>query len=278
MRVYFAEIGGINTRYYLAGSGPPLLLIHGVGVSSDVWLPNISTLADSFTVCAPDTLGHGFTGSGSYAGGAPHPHLVEHLAALADYLAFKDFYVVGSSLGALLGALLYFRMRERVKKLVVVSSGSFVNTDEELADALKASYANGSSAIANPTLEVCRRRMERIYYDPSAVREELLTMQLTLYALPGAKEAYERRMKGMMDIEACRPYRVVDRLEEITLPTLLLWGLNDPRARYTLARQAIERLRDAERIGFDQCKHHPQVEHPVKFNNIVRKFLLRNIF
>ena len=102
MRDHFASIDGAATRYYLAGSGYPLLLVHGVGVSSDIWLRNIEALSADFTVCAPDTLGHGFTETGAYRGGALQPYLVDHLAQLVEHLGFQDFQAVGSSFGALL--------------------------------------------------------------------------------------------------------------------------------------------------------------------------------
>src|SRR6266571_5253367 len=231
MRVRFLDVGGIQTRVLHEGAGPPVLLIHGVGVSADSWLRNIDPLAEDFAVWAPDTLGHGFTGSGDYREGPPHPYLVDHLAQLVDRLELDHFVAVGSSLGALLAALLYFRMPDRVSKLVMISSGSALSSEDDLARTMREAYANGISAIADPTLASCRKRMENIFYDPAAVPSELIHIQLTMYALPGSREAYERRMRGMMDVIACRPYRIVDRLEQVALPTLMIWSKQDPRAK-----------------------------------------------
>jgi pimeloyl-ACP methyl ester carboxylesterase len=238
------------------------------------WLRNIDALAKDFQVCAPDLLGNGLTQWGEFPPGPPHPHVLKHLVALVDYLDWRDFYVVGSSFGALIAALLYLDMPTRVKKFIGISSASFVATDEELAVAMKESYANGSSAVFSPTLETCRRRMERICYEPTAVPPELVFMQLTEYAVPWARKSYEERMRGMMDVEACRPYRVQDRLEQLKLPTLLIWGYNDPRAHYDRARDAVKRIPDARLVAFNRCKHFPHIEHPAKFNDMVRGFFL----
>jgi 2-hydroxy-6-oxonona-2,4-dienedioate hydrolase len=273
VRVKFTDVNGIPTRYYHEGSGYPVLLLHGAGVSADTWLRNIDVLARDFAVYAPDTLGHGFTGSGDYKGGPPQPPAVEHLVRFADYLNLKKFAAVGSSYGALLASLLYLRLPERVEKLILVSSGSVVNRDDELSGALQQAYTNGLSAIENPTLETCRRRMQNIFYDPSSVPEEVIVMQLTLYALPGARESFERRLRGMMDIEASRPYRVVDRLEQIKAPTLLVWGREDPRGIYQRAVDATKRMPRAHLVAFDRCKHHPHIEHPDRFNALARQFL-----
>lgn len=273
MRVKFDEIGGVPTRYYHEGSGDPLLLIHGVGVSSDTWLRNVDALARDFAVYAPDVLDNGFTGQGEYRGGPPQPHMVAHLIDFVDALGLEEFAIAGSSFGALLGALLYFQMPERVKRLVLISSGTCFNSEAELARTLRDSYANGISAIGDPTLENCRQRMRNIFYDPDAVPEEMVLMQLNLYALAGAREAYERRMRGLMDTEASRPYRILERLEDIDVPTLLVWARDDPRVVFARAEEAARRIPDATLVSFKRCKHHPHVEHPARFNETVRRFL-----
>jgi pimeloyl-ACP methyl ester carboxylesterase len=275
VKATLARVGGVDTRYFHEGSsGPRLLLVHGVGMSGAGWLRNVDALAQDFQVCAPDLLGNGFTGWNDPPPGPPHPHVLDHLAALVDHLEWDDFAVVGSSFGALIAALLYLRMPQRVKRFVGISSASFVATDEELAPALRESYKNGSSAVLAPTLESCQRRMERICYDPAAVPQALVFMQLTEYALPWARRSYEQRMQGMMDVEACRPYRVRERLHELKLPSLLIWGRNDPRAHYERAQEAIRHMPDARLVAFDRCKHFPHIEHPAKFNDLVRRFML----
>ena len=273
MRVTFAEIGGITTRYFHWGESYPLLLLHGAGVSADTWMRNIDALGADFRVLAPDTLGHGFTGNGDYREGPPAPFVIEHLKAFVDHMKLDRFSVAGSSYGAVMAILLYFEMRERIEKLVLVSSGSSTLSEEEGLKVRKESFANGISAIADPTLASCRKRMENIFYDPAAVPDELIFMQLTMYALPGVCEMYEARMKGNMDLEAARPYRVAERLHEIEVPTLMLFGRNDPRVDFAKAEEAAASIAQSRLIGLDKCKHHPHVEHPQQFNALVRQFL-----
>lgn len=276
MRVEFATIAGIQTRYYHEGSGFPLLLVHGAGVSADVWLRNIDVLARDFAVYAPDTLGHGFTGSGDYRSGPPQPAMVQHLSHFVDHLGLERFVAIGSSFGALIAALLYFRLPDRIDKLVLGSSGSIVNSDEEFGRGLQAAYQNGLSALEDGTPESCRRRLARIFHDPAAIPEELILMQLTMNALPDARESYERRFRGLMDIAACRPYRIIDRLEKIAIPTLLIWGRNDVRGRYERAVEAAKRIPQSRLVAIEKCGHHPHMEHPSEFNELVREFVMGN--
>jgi len=268
------RVGSFQSRYFHEGkSGPAVLLLHGVGMSGASWLRNVDALGQDFRVCAPDLLGNGLTEWGDFPPGPPHPHILKHLAGLVDHLGWEEFSVVGSSFGALMAALLYFRMPQRVKKMIAISSASFVASDEELAVTMKESYANGSSAVFAPTLGTCQRRMERICFDPSAVPQELIFMQLTEYAMPWARKSYEDRMRGLMDVNTCRPYRVNDKLEELRLPSLLVWGYNDPRALYGRAREAVKRMPSARLVAFERCKHFPHIEHPARFNELARDFL-----
>ena len=273
MRVRFVDLDGVRTRYLYEGSGFPLVLIHGVGLSADTWIRNIDPLGRDFFVCAPDLPGHGFAAPVDFQGGPPQPYMVDHLAHLVEALGFDRFAVVGSSFGGLLAALLYFKMPERVTRLGIVGSGSAFNTEAELARTLPEVYKNGMSAISNPTLDACRRRLANICYSPASVPEEILLTQLTSYAMPGIVSAYERTLGGMMNLEAARPYRILERLEQISVPTLIVWGRQDIRGVYERAVEAQRRLPRGRLVTFEQCGHLPYVEYPELFNQTVREFL-----
>ena len=273
MRVEFTSVNGIPTRFYREGDGYPVVLVHGAGLSADSWIRNIDALGKHFRVIAPDTLGHGYTDSGGYESGPPHPHIVEHLVGLVDQLGIDRFSIVGSSFGALMAALTYFRLPQRVEKLVVISSASAFNTEAEARERQPNAYKNGLAAFTNPTLAACRQRLANVFHDASKIPEELLVMQMTMYAMPGALESYERRFKGMMDIEATRPHRIVNRVEQIKVPALLLWGRQDPRGILARAQEAVRRLPNGKLVVFDRCGHHPHMEYPDAFNELVRQFI-----
>lgn len=274
MRVAFTTAGGIETRYYHEGEGYPLMLVHGAGVSADSWLRNIDALARDFRVIAPDTLGHGFTANGAYKGGPPQPHMVNHLIAFADAMGLEKFAIGGSSYGAMLSMLTYFRLKNRIERLIFFSSASTTLTDEERAKSLEMAYANGSSAMADPSLDNVRRRMGRIFHDPAKIPPELLLMQLNIYARPGVRAFYDLMMRGMMDLESGRPWRVYDRFGEIEAPLLMLWGLADKRVKYERAVEAARQAREAYLVGFENCSHEPHIEYSERVNALIRSFLL----
>jgi len=274
MRVRFTEVGGVPTRYYEAGEGgPPLMLVHGAGISADAWLRNVDALGRDFTVVAPDTLGQGFTGIGDFDGGAPQPHFVAHLKALADRLGFDSFAMCGSSFGAMLCILTHFDLQDRVEKLILISSGSATLSEQEMLKSVQGAYRNGLSAMDNPDFEACRARLGRINRYPERIPEELVWMQVTLYARPGARENYRRIMEGLMDLDACRPWRVAERLHEIAAPTLMVWGMDDPRVIYRRAVEAADRIPRSTLVGIEACGHQPHIEVADRFNDLARRFL-----
>lgn len=277
MRAAFADIDGIRTRYLYAGKGHPLLMLHGVGISGDCFVPNIDALADEFAVYAPDMLGHGFTDAVDYHGGPPQPHIVRHLGKLVDHLGLDRYSVCGSSFGALIAALMYFDRPEWVASLILVGSGSVFHPPDEQAEALRAALANARTAMADPTLESCRQRLANICFDPASVPEELLLVQITSYALPDRFPAYQATIAGLINSVASDEHRVYTRLAQIQVPCLVITGREDIRASWQRTQEGCQRIPKAQLIIFEHCGHLPFLEHPSRFNNEVRPFLRTSI-
>src|SRR5579864_2008846 len=134
MRVSFIDVGGVQTRCLTAGdeSAYPVLFIHGMTYAADIWMRNIDDLGRDHYVIAADMLGHGFTNPGKPLGNPSIPQKVDHIIALADALGLKEFCLSGSSYGALISALVYFNVPQRIKKLIINGSGSAFNSEETL--------------------------------------------------------------------------------------------------------------------------------------------------
>lgn len=273
VRVTYIEADGIPTRCYTAGSGYPLLLVHGIGASTDSWLRVVDPLGEHFQVVAPDLIGHGFTGIGDFAGGPPHPHVVRHLLAVADAAGFDRFSICGSSYGALLTLLCYFERPERIDRLILLSSASSTMPDAQRLESFSHAYKVAVGTMAEPSIEHVRQRMEGLVYDPATVPPELLLMQANVYARPGLRQGFEAIMKGMMDLEACRPWDVHGRFGEVACPLLMLWGLEDPRADSGRAKELAAQAREAYFVGLSDCAHVPHIEQPGQVVSLIARFL-----
>ena len=74
-------------------------------------------------------------------------------------------------------------------------------------------------------------------------------------------------------MERARPYRILDRLEQIAVPTLVVWGRQDPLGIYERGVEAVRRLPRGRLVTVEACGHFPHIEHPETFNRAVRDFL-----
>jgi pimeloyl-ACP methyl ester carboxylesterase len=277
MRASFADITGVQTRFFHHGAGEyGVLLLHGVGVGADSWLWNIEALGQDRMALAPDMLGYGLAGEGTYRQGAPHDGIVDHLAALIDRLGLQRVCVVGSSFGSNIACHLAMQLGSRIDRMVLVGCGPALNEPGTLHTMYQQSLANGIAAMAEPTLDRCERRLRNLVFDPASVPSALAFIQLTLYGLPDARDRYERRMRGIMSMEALERYDVTRHLHAISVPTLVIWGRQDMRGNLAEAEQHARRLPNGEMIILEECGHLPYLEKPTEFNALVDAFIRRS--
>jgi pimeloyl-ACP methyl ester carboxylesterase len=237
-----------------------------------VWLRNIDALARTHRVVAPDMLGHGFTRPASDAP-VDIPAKVRHLRDLADALGIEKLSLCGSSYGALIASLFFFDNRQRVEKLVINGSGSCFNTEEQLVSQVAKLYALYEPTLTQSTPEMWRDRIGNNFFDKSKVPAELLPIAALCYAQPWAAPRWAETMATMGSAERFRPFRILERLDQITLPTLVVWGRDDRGGSLESATVAIERMPNARLVTFDECGHYPLIEHPEKYNELVGGFL-----
>ncbi|MSP51241.1 MAG: alpha/beta hydrolase [Alphaproteobacteria bacterium] len=275
MRASFVDLDGVGTRYLHAGDGYPILLLHGVGMAADSWVKNIGPLSEQFSVCAPDLLGCGFTDAGPLTDGPPQLAIVAHLSRLIEFLNWRKFAVVGSSLGGLIAVLQYLAMPDRIESLAVVGSAGLLAAEQsELRGIFEASHRNGSQAYADNSMETCRRRLANIVVDIGSIPDSVLLMQINAYALPWSFAAYERRLLGLMKhLDAGPDGWVSHRLEAIRVPTLAIAGKQDPRTNPAWEDRAVRRMPQARRETFDDCGHFPHLEFPDRFNALIAAFV-----
>jgi 2-hydroxy-6-oxonona-2,4-dienedioate hydrolase len=279
LRARFVGVGSVRTRYLTAGepAHPPLLLVHGMGVTADMWFRNLDVLGERYWVIAPDLLGHGFTDVVTLTG-APQGQMLAHLMSFLDALGVGSCSMAGSSFGAAIACLAALEEPHRVQKVVIVSSGSVYNDIDYLRNSLKATRENGLSAMKEASISACRERLGRIQFRRTTVPEEVLLCQVTSYARDGAIEFYSQCLDNyasMLDAPGDERSRffVRDRLATLATPALVIAGKNDPRANVDEAYRVQEIIPTCELAVFDECGHQPHVEQPERFNEVVRRFV-----
>jgi pimeloyl-ACP methyl ester carboxylesterase len=262
-------------RYRLAGSGPLLVLVHGITSSSRTWERVLPLLAERHKVLAPDLLGHGSSAKprGDYSLGAYASGLRDLLVALDEPPAT----VVGHSLGGGIAMQLAYQFPERVERLALVASGG-LGTEVNLL--LRAATLPGSEYVLPLLLRRELRNaagsvagfLGRLGWQPSA---DLVGMAEGLVSLgdDGARRAFVHTARSILDLSGQR-VSAQDRLYLAEgLPSLIVWGARDPMIPVAHARAAHAAMPGSRLEIFDDAGHFPFNDDPVRFARVLSAFV-----
>jgi len=261
-----AMVYGQKIHYLEAGSGPPLILLHGTGGEGARWMPQIKALSSQFRVIAVDHIGFGQSDkpmtqyhTGVFAG---------FVAGLMKSIGLPRAAFAGQSMGANVVLFLAINYPAMVDRIVLVNGGGF---------RAEAATPRGGAApdwhgrqIANAaTLDESREYLNLMYYDDAtfvtekAVETNLAARLRSAYTISSMGLAGEKGLGQISEAE----------VKAIKVPTLLVWGANDTQS--TLASQ--DRLHAAiggsRKVIIDKAGHYPFLEHPDQFNQAVVDFL-----
>ena len=261
----YIQVDGIKTFLVSAGSGHPLILIHGAspGASSLVnWKLNLEPLADAgFAVYAYDQPGFGYTDN-------PTDHSIEyrvrHVKALIDLLKLERYHVVGNSVGGYIAARLALE-DNRVRTFVTTTSGSLSPAGSAASQSLAQKHAADLREY-EPSMENMRKLTFGTIFNKALVTEELVRER---YEMSIGKN-YEAQV-GRRTAAKQRP--VYDELSKLRVRTLLLWGNNDAGVSVERGVELFQRIPGAEFHLFDKCAHWVQWDQADRFNLLVSDFL-----
>ena len=273
-------IDGVTWRYWHAGSGPALLLVHGFMGYSFSWRFNVEPLSRHFSVYAMDLPGCGFSqrveaAECTLSGDA------EGVLRFMDHLGLQEADVVGSSRGGglaiVLGSLLAKRnLLHRIRRLVLVSPINPWSSNGQLLTRVFATTLGGEFVLrVLPKLDVVLARyFKRLYGDPKRISPGSIEGYKAGLDLPGS---FEHLLKTVRSWHADLAL-VEQSLPAIAdLPTLLLWGSRDKAVFPSSIHQLQARLKNSALILMRGIGHLPYEEVPEDFNRILCDFLLHDI-
>jgi pimeloyl-ACP methyl ester carboxylesterase len=252
------------------GSGPPLLFVHGLGGLWQNWLLNIPAFMGRFRVIAPDLPGFGR--SEMPAGRISIQGLARVVDALCDGLEISGPIVVGNSMGGFIGAELALAFPTRVSKLVLISAAgiSAENMWREPVMAVGRLLAVGAARTGVRQLPVATRpRLRRAALQLVIRYPEKLSVPLASELVVGAGS---HGFVGGLD--AVLGYSFRDRLPEIEVPTLIVWGRNDILIPVADAYEFERLIGSSARLEiFDDTGHLAMLERPSRFNGLLDEFI-----
>lgn len=256
------QLDDVSIAYERAGSGPPLVLLHGGLSDHREWRRQIDGLSDAFTVVAWDAPGCG--GSSDPDPSFRMPDYADRLAAFIEALGLDPPYVLGLSWGSTLTLELYRRRPDLPRGLV-----------------LTAAYAGWAGSL--PAEEVARR-LETTLADLDALAPQAFvrTWVPSLFTPAAPVDVVEEYVNVMASFHAAGVPTMLRAMAEsdlrevlptIAVPTLLLYGELDQRSPLPVAEAMHAAIPDSTLIVLPEAGHMANLEAPDRFNAAVRSFL-----
>ncbi len=274
MKTKDVMLHGRPVSYLEAGTGPVLLLIHGMAGTFENWRSVIEPLARHHTVIAPDLPGHGGSapGGGDYSLGS----LAAGLRDLLVTLGHKRATLVGHSLGGGIAMQFSYQFPEVTERLVLVSSGGL---GPEVSPILRAAALPGADLFIATTAGAGQRvggaigrGLGAIGLRPNSDVSEVARGYTSL-ADPDRRAAFLATLRSVIGTGGQRVH-AGDRLYLAEgMPVLIVWGARDPIIPASHGEAAHEVIPGSRLEIFDGVGHLPQLEDPVRFVTVLERFL-----
>jgi pimeloyl-ACP methyl ester carboxylesterase len=261
-----AWIGGARVHYLDYGSGPPLVLLHGLGASTYSFRHNLPELARHFRVLALDLPGYGFSSRN-----VPDMSITaqaHYLSGFLDHLGLQRVAIAGHSMGGSVAQRLAVMAPERVERLVLLAS----TTDEFMSRGAFASAVMApfipvfvTAVLHNP--QVREMWVRRAVHDPEYLTPEIRAA----YSAPGHIIGHVAAFQRLM-IDRLRDQPL--DLSRIAAPALIVWGETDRVVSLSHGRRLEASIRGSRLVIVPRAGHWVPEEQPEAVNGLIRDFLL----
>jgi pimeloyl-ACP methyl ester carboxylesterase len=254
-----------------AGSGPPALLIHGLGATKVSFLPTLNALADSHRAIAVDLPGFGDSVKPIRAAYHP-PYFASSMTALLDALELERADVVGNSMGGRVAIEMGLRSPERVRRLALLAPSLAWRRPRPWARYLR--WVEPRLGLIQPAprpiVEAIVRRVVPGSDEEwtAAGIDEFLRSYLT----PRGRAAFYAAARNIYMEEPYGPRGFWTRLPSLTTESLFVWGRKDPVVPIRFAQHVRDALPQSKHLELD-CGHVPQLERPRETHDALRRFL-----
>jgi pimeloyl-ACP methyl ester carboxylesterase len=269
------ELHGRRVVYRVAGSGPPVVLIHGMLNSSSHWQSVAARLAGSYTVVAPDLIGHGDSAAprGDYSLGA-------HAASIRDLLVaigIERASIVGHSLGGGVAMQFFYQFPQRVERIALISSGGL---GRDVSPMLRTAALPGMSSLL--ALTINPRLLDGIWEGGRRLRARGISSGVYLQAIAralrplqsaDARGAFLHTLRSVIDVHGQR-VSATDRLYLLdSIPTLIVWGERDNTIPIEHGRSAHRALPNSTFRTLPDVAHFPHLEDPEGLARLLAEFI-----
>lgn len=256
----FVTIKENKIRYLEDGhSDHTVVLVHGLGASAERWEHVIPYLKKKFHLIIPDLIGYGYSDKPDV------DYTIEFfekfLSEFLETVGVTKSTIIGSSLGAQIAAECVINQNNSIQKLVLVAP-SGINPKTSTA-----SDAYGMAALY-PDYQNVQNAFEMMAGKNKKVESHIIEDFVKRMKMPNAKLAFISTLLGLKNVNA-----LAERLHKISIPTLVIWGSQDPVITFRYAKTFVTSIKECQFVEMDGCGHTPFTEEPEKFSKIVTEFI-----
>jgi pimeloyl-ACP methyl ester carboxylesterase len=268
----YIEVAGVKTRYWQMGDrGSPLILLHGGNGSIEFWLCNIAPLAQQHRVYAFDLYGCGRSSqlvNADYSLAAQ----AEFIRAFAQSQGLEKINLLGNSMGggaALTFAHLFPAMLDRLILSAPLGWGQEINLG------LRLLTIPGVINLLRPSRAMIPAMLKWNFANPGNLPPDWIERRYEVFALPDRQKSIAGLARANINIWGVKPQvyqELIHKLPQIQQPTLVIWGEVD-RVLPVAQAQMATKIPQHQLEIWPNCGHHPFLEFPDRFNNLVLEFL-----
>ncbi|MBW4605611.1 MAG: alpha/beta fold hydrolase [Calothrix sp. FI2-JRJ7] len=266
----YIKIESVNTRYWQLGeNGSIVILLHGGGGYIELWKHNIFELAKHHRVYAFDMVGSGLTDKP----GAKYTFdfMANFTRQFMQALDIQKASLIGASAGGGVALTVAIKFPELVDKLVIVGSAGL---GKEISLLLRLpTIPILGKLLGKPSKSGLTMLCKQAVYNSKLITPELVEEFYQMATLPEATQAMLNVGSSNFNIWSQFYQPIVEKLNTISAPTLIIWGKQDPMVPVSHAVNAAKNIPNARLEIIDECGHWSPIEHPQKFNQLVLEFL-----
>ncbi|MFN8470223.1 MAG: alpha/beta hydrolase [Caldilineaceae bacterium] len=251
--------GSVRTTYLSAGSGPPVVCIHGAAAGAVTWYKSIAVLAKHFRVIVPDVVGYGESDKPKAA--YDRPYFAAWLCEFLIALGIQRAHIMGNSQGGAIGLQFALENPDRVEKLVLVDSGA-------LGKGMPAGAFIGLFLLNNFPSALAGRQVSRyVVFKPENYDPDYAAYTIQVAKKPGGNNVF---MQGR---GAAVSPMAGDELRRIEHQTLIIWGEQDNFFPIAHGEAAAKTMPNATLHRIQAAGHLPFLDQPTAFNAALLQFL-----
>lgn len=248
MNLEIKKEGGFE--YVEVGSGPVLMLLHGLFGALSNFHDVINHFSQRYTVTIPLMPIYTMPIINTNV-----KNLAKHIEEFIEFKGYDKPILVGNSLGGHVGLIYTAQNLEKVKYLVLTgSSGLYEN-------------AFGSSFPRKNDYNYIKERVGLTFYDPNVATKELVDEVWDLIGDRG------KALRSISLAKSAIRSNMASELPSMSLPVCLIWGKNDTITPPEVAEEFHRSLPDSDLFWIDKCGHAPMMEHPIEFNEVLDAWL-----